>query len=318
MSAVFANTFDLDYAGEADRRFNRILLGLGLPLLAFFVAIPWLNFAGLREGGGETIETRYVTLQPEAEPAAIAEEAKPQPEDEKPEEKQEEQPKQEKPQPTQQQVLENARAKAQSSGLLAMSDQLAALRESPALTGFETTRPLATDMLAAKSGTGASGGSTQASQSFADAASKDSGGISTPTGSNAQRRTQSGTGLDSRKTTVVETPIGFGRDKTKQGEDGDKRQAGRTQEEIQIAFDRAKSALNIIITRAVRENPDLRGNMAISFVIQPNGLMTDLKVISSIGDPEVDKKLLARIQLINFGPKDVPSFSVGRYPLTLI
>lgn len=320
--SAYATAFDSwDFALESDRSFRRITLRIGIPFLILALVVPYWQVSGLQEGGGDTLETMYVTLAPEAEPAAKAEEPKPEPEDApKPEEKKEA-PKAEKPQPTPEQLQQQARAVAQKSGVLAMADQLAALRDTSTLAGFDENRPLASDVLAAKAGTGATGGSSAlAAQAFAEAAARESGGIANPSSSSATRRTQSGTGLDSRRTTVVQSPIGFGKDKSKPGQDGDKLLAGRTIEEIQQVFDRHKGAFNVIVTKAMRDNPNIgAGKIVVSLTIAPNGTVTDCKMVSSTyNDPEFEAKIIARVKLLNFGAKDVPTFTYPNYPINIL
>src|SRR3546814_15594162 len=63
-----------------------------------------------------------------------------------------------KPVPTEAQQQAQARAVAKNSGLLAMTDQLAELRDQ-SLHGLDTNRSLSSDRIAAQAGTGAPGGS---------------------------------------------------------------------------------------------------------------------------------------------------------------
>lgn len=319
MSAFATSLESWDLVRETDRRFRRITTGFLIPFLILAILIPFWEITGLQKGGGETMETRYVTLQKEAEPAPTAEEPKPEPEEAPKPEKKKETPKVEKPQPTPEQLQQKARAVAQKSGVLAMADQLAALRDNSTLSGFEN-RPLASDIIAAKSGTGASGGnSALAAQAFAEAAAKESGGIISSDGSSATRRTQSGTGLDARRTTVVQSPIGFGQDKSKAGQSGDKMLAGRTLEEIQLVFDRAKGSFIVIWNRASMQNPNIgAGKVVISLTIAPNGVVTECHVVrSTYNDPDFEAKIVARVKTLNFGAKDVPPFTYPNFPIDI-
>lgn len=323
MTALVVGLEGWELGEQADRRFWRTVALVGLPALLFAILLPYFDLSGLKAGGGDTGEQRYVSLVPDAKPAEQTEEPAPAPEDEpepeeakKPEKVEPKKPVVEQvtpPQPTEAEVKAQARAKAQRSGVLAMADQLAALREQ-SLQGLDTARPLS-DLVAAKSGTGASGGAL--SPDFAQSAAASSGGIGS-TGTAAERRSQSGAGLGQRRTTAVESPVGFGEDKSKQGDNGDKLVAGRTISEIQQIFDRNKGALLAIINRALRENPNLQGVLTIAFTVNPDGSVADLRVVGgSVGDPDVDQKLLARIRLINFGAKAVPPYKLASYPLHL-
>src|SRR3546814_12841494 len=79
-----------------------------------------------------------------------------------------------KPVPTEAQQQAQARAVAKNSGLLAMTDQLAELRDQ-SLNGLDTNRSLSSDRITAQAGTGASGGS---SESFTASAHRGSSGRS--------------------------------------------------------------------------------------------------------------------------------------------
>src|SRR3546814_15147152 len=99
-----------------------------------------------------------------------------------------------KPVPTEAQQQAQARAVAKNSGLLAMTDQLAELRDQ-SLHGLDTNRSLSSDRITAQAGTGASGGS---SESFTASAASGSSGIGA-TGTGDERRLQSGAGLGDRQ-----------------------------------------------------------------------------------------------------------------------
>ncbi len=311
---------------EADRRFNRIVT---IALLLFVIAgilIPYLKLQGLKEGGGDSTEQRYVNLLPDAEIAKQVEEPAPAPEDKpKPEQPKSETKKQDKPpepkreekvappQPTQEQVVQKARETAARSGVLAMQQQLAELNNQ-SLQGFDSPRPLET--ITAKAGTGATGAGSAAA--FERSAASGSSGIGA-SGSGETRR-QSGTGIGNRRTTVVESPIGTGPDKTKPGQGGDKMFAGRSLDEIQLVFDRNKGSFTSIYKRAMMESPALEqgGKIIVSITIAPSGQVTDCKLVSStFNDPDFERKIIQRVLSMNFGSKDVPPFTYPNYPIVL-
>jgi hypothetical protein len=168
--------------------------------------------------------------------------------------------------------------------------------------------------LTAKAGTGASGGA--AGGAIAQSAAASSGGIS-GAGTGEERRSQSGAGLGQRKTTTVQSPIGIGPDKTRPGQSGDKLFAARSVEELQLTFDRNKAAFYSLYTRALRDNPELKGKVVISLTIAPNGSVTACKIVSSeLGDAELENKIVQRVMLLNFGAKAVPPFTYPNYPMS--
>jgi protein TonB len=328
MSTATAPLIGVDawgFAQDTDRRFKRTMAAILLPFIVLMIVIPFIHLAGLQKGGGDTLERRYVSLLPDAEIADAVEEPKPEPEaEDKPAEepKPAEQVKPEpakpkapeaKPEPTREQQVENAREKAAQTGVLAMADQLKALRDN-SLQGLDAARPLSTDTVTAQAGTGASGGSAGGG-AIAQSAAASSGGIS-GAGTGETRRAQTGAGLGQRRTTTVDSPLGRGPDKPKPGQSGDKALGGRTLEEIQLAFDRSKGAFYSIFNRALRDNPNLRGKMVVSLTIAPNGAVTACELVSSeLGDPDLERKVIQRVMLMNFGAKSVPPFTYPNFPI---
>ena len=68
--------------------------------------------------------------------------------------------------------------------------------------------------------------------------------------------------------------------------------------------------------RALRNNPDLAGTVVLNITIQPSGAVSDCEIISSeLGDSELERKIVSRVKLLNFGSKDVPVYTI-KYPLT--
>lgn len=304
------------YPEEADRRFNRII-GVGFALFVVLgVIVPLLELTGLTEGGGDTLETRYVNLLPEAEVAQQVEEPVPAPEEQpKPEEPKAVKPVEAPPKPQitpeeqQQRAVERARDTASRSGVMAFADQLQALRSDVA--ALERSDQTLQSIGSAQTAT------DRDSRVFEQSVASTSDGIGSATGTGATRRTQSGAGLGTRRTTVVESPVGFGQDRSKPGQGGDKLLAGRTLEEIQLVFDRNKGAITSIYNRAARDNPNLgAGKIVVSLTIAPSGAVTDCKLVSStFNDPELERKIVARVMLMNFGAKDVPQYTYPNYPI---
>jgi outer membrane biosynthesis protein TonB len=93
----------------------------------------------------------------------------------------------------------------------------------------------------------------------------------------------------------------------------------RTDEEIQIVFDRYKAALYRIYNRELRKNPTLQGKMVLRITIEPNGKVSMSVVDSSDMDaPDLDKKIAARVKKFNFGAKEgVPTITI-LYPIDFL
>ena len=95
--------------------------------------------------------------------------------------------------------------------------------------------------------------------------------------------------------------------------------AGRTDEEIQIVFDRYKAALYRIYNRELRKDPTLRGKILMRISIEPNGSVSMCKVESTdLASPELVANIVERIKRFNFGPKeDVPKMTI-LYPIDFL
>jgi outer membrane biosynthesis protein TonB len=93
----------------------------------------------------------------------------------------------------------------------------------------------------------------------------------------------------------------------------------RTDEEIQILFDRYKAALYRIYNTELRNDPTLRGKMVLRITIEPDGVVSACKVEScNMNAPEFSDQIVARVRKFNFGPKDgVPTTTI-LYPIDFL
>jgi len=95
--------------------------------------------------------------------------------------------------------------------------------------------------------------------------------------------------------------------------------AGRTDEEIQIVFDRYKATLYRIYNRELRKDPTLRGKILLRISIETSGAVSMCKVESTdLNSPELVAKIVARIKRFNFGSKEgVPEITI-LYPIDFL
>jgi hypothetical protein len=94
--------------------------------------------------------------------------------------------------------------------------------------------------------------------------------------------------------------------------------AGRTDEEIQIVFDRYKAALYRLYNRELRTNPALRGQMVLKLTIEPNGTVSFLELQSSdMNAPNLAAQVLERVRTFDFGAKDVAPITIV-YPIDFL
>ena len=93
----------------------------------------------------------------------------------------------------------------------------------------------------------------------------------------------------------------------------------RTDEEIQIVFDRYKSSFYRLYNRELRNNPTLKGQMVLRLTIEPDGSVTMCKLQSSDMDaPDLASKVVSQVRTINFGAKDgVPTVTIV-YPIDFL
>lgn len=307
-----------EYSRQADQRFQRIVRILVALYIVLGIVIPFIKLIGIQEGGGDAGKARYATLvqQKLAPIAKTDQEPAPTPEPPQPEPPKPQKEKQQKPEPTHEQKVQQARQKVLHTGILAMSDQFQDLR-SRDITSPDGSRPLYSTETAG--GGTSNDSSSKAAAHFSASVGKGSAGITSVAPGVSERRA-SGTKLDQRQTTTINSPVGFGRDLSKPGQGGDKPIAGRTLDEIQLTFDRAKSAFYAIFNRAMRENPNISaGKIIVSLTIAPDGSVTDCRLVSSsFGDPGLEAKVIQRVKLLNFGAKDVPVFTYPNYPINFL
>jgi len=81
--------------------------------------------------------------------------------------------------------------------------------------------------------------------------------------------------------------------------------AGRTDEEIQIVFDRYKAALYRLYNRELRNDPTLRGQLVLRLTIEPDGSVSLCELHSSSMDaPTLADQVVSRVRTFDFGAKE--------------
>jgi outer membrane biosynthesis protein TonB len=97
------------------------------------------------------------------------------------------------------------------------------------------------------------------------------------------------------------------------------RSAGRTDEEIQIVFDRYKSALYRLYNRGLRRDPTLRGQLILQLTIQPDGSVSLCELQSSnMGAPALAQQVVDRVHGFNFGAKEDIAAMTIIYPIDFL
>ncbi len=94
--------------------------------------------------------------------------------------------------------------------------------------------------------------------------------------------------------------------------------AGRTDEEIQIVFDRYKASLYRLYNRELRKDPTLRGQIVLRLTIEPDGSVSMCELqTSDMGAPALSQQVLDRVRTFDFGAKDVAAMTII-YPIDFL
>ena len=208
---------------------------------------------------------------------------------------------------------QQARKKAAQAGLLPFVDELADLRDDFEVTPDKLQTPA--------NSTGTVDGPPRAERSLVTSkAGAASGGINTAA---VSKGFGYGAGnLDGHGTTQMQVPFGgSGGGSAMRGSgpadgvsrSGSGKRPSRSQEEIELVFDRNKSAIYALYNRALRDNPALMGKVVMQLTITPSGEVTDCRILSSeLGDAELERKLVARVRMFRFEDKDVEAITTTK------
>ena len=92
--------------------------------------------------------------------------------------------------------------------------------------------------------------------------------------------------------------------------------AGRTDEDIQIVFDRYKSALYRLYNRELRRDPRLRGQVVIKLTIEVDGSVSSCELQSSnMNAPQLVQQVIDRVMTFDFGAMDDVASVTIIYPI---
>jgi hypothetical protein len=95
--------------------------------------------------------------------------------------------------------------------------------------------------------------------------------------------------------------------------------ASRTDEEIQIVFDRYKSSFYRLYNRELRNNPTLQGQMVLRLTIEPDGSVSMCVLHSTTMDAqELASQVVSRVRTINFGAKEGVQALTIVYPIDFL
>lgn len=294
-------------ASTADIRFQRqalIALGVALTLSVMVSLIPLAEpIQVAKETKARFAEIILPPPAPPSPPVLERPKLKPKPIDTKPKVK----PKIEKPMEVvvaeQPQTVKQAREKAKVSGLMAFQDQLKEMRQSTDANTFQDTATLSR-------GAGEAAQLERAvitsNRATAKRASVNTAALSNQTG---------GIALAGRESTIVDAPI------EQVAATGAVRlvrpdiNAVRSIEEVRRVFDANKGAIFSIYNRALRKDPSLLGKVVLELVIEPDGTVSACGILASdLTDEELLSRVMRRVQLFDFGERDVAVTKIS-YPV---
>lgn len=297
----------------SDRQFRRALLVALLAAVVFGTLFPLLKVPEPERPVVTVVPERLVSMLRREKP-----EPPPPPEEKKEEQaaeekaKEEKTPKEERPkaEPTPEQQA--ARKRAERTGVLAFRESFKDLIEEapPARLGAEArlagqpaaAAPRAGRSLVAlpSSGAGSSGGIGGA-------------GISRSIGPGTAERVS---GVDVAK---VESKVTRLEEEVRPAAAGAGAAPARTDEEIQLVFDRYKATLYRMYNTELRRNPALRGRIVLRITIEPGGEVSACTVqTTDLASKELVDQIVARVLRFQFGPLEKGSRTTILYPIDFL
>ncbi|MGH8205582.1 MAG: TonB family protein [Steroidobacteraceae bacterium] len=284
-------------ADPEDRQRLRRLMTIGLAVLVLLGGVlPFVHLTPLVESPEQAVPERLARLmvQPKPKPAPVVHQVRPK----------------SRVRPVPKPVVEpkpvdraaQVHRKVERAGMRAIQDQLADLRRDVNLTALDQTRNLQ----------GAVGQDSHAERSLITSnAGAGSGGI--VTSASASRGFGRGAGaLVGHQAVAVHSRIAQAAVAATRTHDVYGRPS-RSEEEIALVFDRNKGAIYALYGRELRVRPDLQGKLVLEFTIAPSGEVTECHVVSSeLNDPELERKIVARVKLFQFQARDVATMTTTK------
>lgn len=201
------------------------------------------------------------------------------------------------------QTVKQAKEKARVSGLLAFQDQLQAMRDQVDDSRQQDTATLSR------------GAGETAQLQRAVLTSEGPGARRANVNTSALSQETGGIALAGRESTLVESVP------EEVGATGAMRlvkptiNGVRSIEEVRRVFDANKGAIFSIYNRALRKDPTLLGKVVLELVIEPDGTVSACEVLTSeLQSEELITRVVRRVQLFDFGEKDVAATKIS-YPV---
>jgi hypothetical protein len=295
--------------GEEERRFRKSVAIALLVSLAIALILPLIDLPLSKLQEAIEVPERVVTLMmeehsPPPPPVAVL----PKPKELLVEQKPVEKPEPQKPVKPVEAEPQPSEVPGPEQGILAFREKLAAFKEAPSVAlGLQARISNSSDNSArpersmlTTNAPGSSGGIKLASLSRNFGA--EGGGVRGPMQGAALTRASS-------KISAVgpgERPLSDGPG------------LARTDEEIQIVFDRYKSALYRLYNRELRRDPTLQGQMVLRLTIEPDGSVSFCQLhTTDMSAPDLVAQVVDRVRGFDFGAKEVPAITIV-YPIDFL
>lgn len=299
--AAFYREYELPWSPteEVERRFRRVVRNTLIVAAVIGILIPFMPVSERSKTQAPALPDRVVRLVLEARkpppPPPVQQEKEKEIEKPKPVEKPAVEPKP-IPQPDK---MEQAKRKAAQE--MQAFDALADLRESAVLDKAQQSRNLSS----------ATGEATRSERSLLTSkVGKGSGGINSAALSRGYGGAAGSLG-DHQTTQVASALVNPGKSEAERTSNSKRSARGR--EEIDLVFDSNKGAIYSLYSRALRDNPDLKGRVVFELTIASNGQVTACRILSSeLNDEELERKLVARVKLFKFEARDVESITITK------
>ncbi len=296
--ASYPYALDLQLPWQEDtvqkEKFKRILKRMLIPLFLFLLIMPWLPTVekDYEERELDIVKTKIMLEPLVVEPVATptpAPKAKPKPV---------QQPLQKapkKPLTAKQKAKEKKKKSvAEAQGLTALSSELNALRQSLDLTKLQKK-----NVSTSESGKIARADSTVLGE---DKLNQKSEGIKVD---DSMMKNQN-VALAAHKSSTLDGFVDEGAPAVDSENFYSDLKGIRSIESIRQVLEAGKSRAFMHYQRALRDNGDLSGVLVFELVIQADGSISDLKLVSSeFNAPALEKKILATIKKLQFGAEDV-------------
>ena len=300
--------------GEEEKRFRKsmgtaLLLSVLFALLVPYIPLPTLSLQAQAEVPEHVVR---LLMKNRTQPLPPREQPRPQPQQKPMEQKLATEKPQHPVVPTAEVANKSGEAPSEpvDKGILAFREQFAGMQQDQVVARLGSQANIDS----------AGDGATRIERAMLTTnAPGSSGGINL--GSLSRGVGGSGTGgMTGTQLTRVTSQIGgIGRPGQDRPLSGDGVGMSRTDEEIQIVFDRYKAALYRLYNRELRKDPTLRGQLVLHLTIEADGSVSMCQLQSSdMNAPELGAQVVDRVKTINFGAKEGISAITILYPIDFL